>query len=187
MENRIPASIQNDMLALTNLLNIEVWELMTESQKPVELISQGECEFGGLTVAFNSPSSLICIDGEYDHERFLRLTDHFRTESEHLANNIYILTTKVTFEGVEPAEFVAVYDFDNDKGLPLQMYQAYEYLRSNLSFPLDTMLELFGAITTEIALNHEGLFRTGLSDTMGDHFDVEKAIAHDLKIQHQSV
>ncbi|MBT0000209.1 hypothetical protein J4H39_23600 [Vibrio alginolyticus] len=104
MENRIPASIQKDIKILTNLLVGNENSLVNEQDETVELVAYGDSEFGGLIMAFNNSESLICTNGEYDHERFLRLTDHFRTESEHLVGNTHILTTKVTFEGVEPAE-----------------------------------------------------------------------------------
>ncbi|NMU52587.1 hypothetical protein, partial [Vibrio parahaemolyticus] len=75
MENRIPASIQKDIKILTNLLVGNENSLVNEQDETVELVAYGDSEFGGLIMAFNNSESLICTNGEYDHERFLRLTD----------------------------------------------------------------------------------------------------------------
>nr|WP_321386223.1 hypothetical protein [uncultured Vibrio sp.] len=181
MNMNIATYIQEDMALLEKLLSGNKYELANEDGGTNTLISVGDNEFGGLMVAFDHPKSLICDKGEYDHERFLRLTDYFDTEAEHLTGNVYWLKITVTFNGVEPISFSELYDFDGNKGLPLIMYQAYAYLRISLTLPVSTMLEIFGAITSAITFHHEEIFRTGLIGTMGHHFNVQSAITYDLQ------
>ncbi|EKO3968805.1 hypothetical protein EF707_06120 [Vibrio fluvialis] len=181
MNTNIATYIQKDMALLENLLSGNKYELANEEGGTTTLIAVGDNEFGGLMVAFDHPKSLICDKGEYDHERFLRLTDYFDTEAELLTGNVYWLKITVTFNGVEPISFTELYDFDGNKGLPLIMYQAYAYLRISLTLPVSTMLEIFGAITSAITFHHEEIFRTGLIGTMGHHFNVQSAITYDLQ------
>lgn len=183
MSKNIPEQIQPDMHILWEITQGKRRSVINEQGLKSEVAVYGDSECGGLMLVFNSPNSLSHSTGEFDYDLFLRTMDSFYVDTDHLFGNTHTLTTEVTWEGVEPAEFTCIYDFDTAKGLPASMYQAYAYLRSQLNLPLETFLEIFGAITTALPLINLELFRSGDFDTMGGNFNVEKALAHDMQTQ----
>lgn len=183
MSQIIPKAIQQDMNILWEITQDKRDSVVNERGLESEVAVLGTSERGGLMLAFDSFNSLSHNTGEFDYDSFLRTTDPVYTEIDHLFDDTYILSTEVTWEGITPAEFRCIYDFNSAKGLPASMYQAYAYLRSQLDLPLETFLEIFGAITTALPLIHLDLFLGGDFDTMGGNFDVGKALAHDMETQ----
>ena len=183
MNKLIPAPIQNDMKALATLVQTTPRSVTNEHGYVASLEGFGDQESGGLFLAFKSPHSLTLSTDVFDYGGFIKATDSLLTHADHLFGRTYRLTTEVTLEGLEPAEFTCIHDFNTAEGLPACMYQAYAHIHAGLDIPLERRLELFGAITFALPLHHWKIFLGGDFSTMAGHLNVSKGLLHDLNSQ----
>ncbi|NAZ97309.1 hypothetical protein [Vibrio toranzoniae] len=193
MEQKIPKTILNDILFVHALQTDpaqfntgDVADIMNNDSNEVITWHNWYHENGGLLLISDSPNSTMPDESEDSYDHIHDIADNFSSGLTHIKDDVYRLNTFVCWDGCAGATFSCEYDFKNDAGLPASMYEAYHYLKSNLSLPSEVMIELFSIITFELPLRGFDTYDSQLCNipnTMGYFFDVEKAIEHDLRNQ----
>lgn len=180
----IPSAIKEDMQTYLLFMGGEHIQSVNNNcneESPVQCGFMYNLHGAATYLSFEGPDSLCDVNGEFNMDRYIDVIENFETTTEVINGNIYSISTCASWEGIETKVFECIYDFDNAKGLPQSIYDAYDYLCKHLTLPKERMLEIFSLLTCAVHHLDDEILFTAKQGTMGANFDVEKALAHDLK------